>query len=325
MTSGELTILVPAWKTEFLQRALDSLAGQTEQGFAVLVVDDAGPSDIARICGGFPRFRYVRFEENLGGKDLVGHWARCLELVETEWVCLFSDDDELEPECVAAFLEARSARPELDVFAFDPVVIGRDGGMLHAPERLGRILSGSEFARLRMEGRLWSFMPDHVFRKSALDRDGGFVRFPLAWNSDDATWVLLAGDKGIGTIPGPRVRWRWSGDNISSRPELAMRKLEADVAYLDWLSDRGILGSDALSLERRWLAKHALFSYGLGRRGLVDGLRGMGRRSVPVAMECARMKVLDLLSRKVPLCGFLDPIPHERIDLSDRGKSGAGE
>lgn len=316
MTSGELTILVPAWKTEFLQRALDSLAGQTEQGFAVLVVDDAGPSDIARICEGFPRFRYVRFEENLGGKDLVGHWARCLELVETEWVCLFSDDDELEKDCVRAFLEAQSAQPELDVFAFDPTVIGRNGETLHTPERVGRTLSGTEFAKLRMEGRLWSFMPDHVFRKTALDRGGGFVRFPLAWNSDDATWVLLAGDKGIGTIPGPRVRWRWSGDNISSRPELALRKLEADRLYLDWISTRCDHGGDSRRFERTWIAKRIVFSYGLRSSSLFKLARILGRQFVPIVHECLRLRFVDVASRKFPLLRHLDPIPFERIDLS---------
>ena len=80
---------------------------------------------------------------------------------------------------------------------------------------------------------------DHVFSRAALLRAGGFVDFPLGWFSDDATWLEIAREGGIYTVPEGRVHWRRSGLNLSSdAPQRRGEKLRAHVAFLAWLGRR---------------------------------------------------------------------------------------
>jgi hypothetical protein len=90
--------------------------------------------------------------------------------------------------------------------------------------------------RGRLLFELSTFAPDFVFSRQAFERVGGFQDFPLAWCSDDATWTKLAARHGIVNVAGPRVRWRLSGSNISSRSAAnAQVKVEAQLQFVEWL------------------------------------------------------------------------------------------
>lgn len=82
-----LAIIIPAYKPDFLESALSSVAAQTCHDFTVYVCDDASPYDIRSIVNGFASsidIQYTRFEDNLGGTDLVGQWNRCLASAQDE-------------------------------------------------------------------------------------------------------------------------------------------------------------------------------------------------------------------------------------------------
>ncbi len=116
-TSNELAIVIPAYRTRFLQAALTSLAAQTDQAFTVYVGDDASPDDVQALCAAWADkldLRYTRFDSNVGGQDLVAQWTRCIALSHEPWVWLFSDDDELEPGCVQAWREVAHRQPRAD-------------------------------------------------------------------------------------------------------------------------------------------------------------------------------------------------------------------
>jgi hypothetical protein len=70
-----------------------------------------------------------------------------------------------------------------------------------------------------------------------LTRIGGFVDLPLAWCTDHATLMALAADKGVRRIPGPKVRFRRSGQNISSvtSRKTDVLKLGASIGFVRWL------------------------------------------------------------------------------------------
>jgi hypothetical protein len=255
-----LTIVVPAWKLEFLDEALHSIAMQTDQRFAVTVFDDAGPAAIRSTVQAYPEFNYVRFEQNLGGVDLIGHWNRCLQMIDTPWVWMFSDDDVMTPDCVAGFYEALARAPEALLFQFSVKQV--DEGLVPlcasaAPAHE----SISEFIAARFRSAKVSCVPDHVFHWETLRHlEQGFINFPLAWNSDDATWVALGQKKGIHGIATGEVLWRQSGQNISASMGHSFAKLRADVSYLNWLRTRGHLTS-YLSAAR-WLSARISCAYG---------------------------------------------------------------
>jgi glycosyltransferase involved in cell wall biosynthesis len=240
MTDGTLAIVIPAYKADFLAAALQSIADQTTRAFTVYVGDDASPHDLESICRPFAdRFRleYTRFDRNLGGEDLVAQWTRCLALSREPWVWLFSDDDVMEPTCVAEVLARIEADAgAYDLYHFDVRQIDAAGAVTRECAPFAEVTSSLRFALERFYLRLDSFAPDYVFSREALERSGGFQRFPLAWCTDDATWIKLGRRSGIRAIRGPKVRWRLSGQNVTSfHAALAERKFGAALEYLEWL------------------------------------------------------------------------------------------
>ena len=260
LQENQLTIVVPAWKPDFLDAALQSIAAQSDQRFDVMVFDDAGPSEIAQIAQRYRHFKYFRFEKNLGGTNLIAHWNRCLAMIDTPWVWLFSDDDIMTEDCVTGFYEGLERAPEAKLFQFSVKQVDEALAPMHASPAVPHE-SVSDFIAARFRSAKISCVPDHIFNWHELKRlQSGFVEFPLAWNSDDATWVALARIAGVHGLPKGEVLWRQSEQNISSSSKNSLTKLKADVLYLNWLR----AGGDIVSYlaVTRWLAARICYAYG---------------------------------------------------------------
>ncbi len=250
----DLAIVIPAYKADFFATALESLAHQTDQRFRVYVGDDASPSNLRIICDQFEgslNLRYHRFAENLGARSLAAHWTRCVRLATEPWVWLFSDDDVLDPGCVEAFhREIASAVKPHDLYHFNTAIIDAAGSVLRVTRPFAELVSASDYAANRLVFQYSSFAAEYIFSRQAFEREGGFVEFPVAWCSDDASWVAFCGIRGIRTIEGPLVRWRASGRNITSAGSpFVDEKVRAMLAYLHWLNQR--LGANASGLTPR--------------------------------------------------------------------------
>lgn len=308
-----LAIVIPAYKQNFLDDTLRSISKQSCQEFTVYIGDDASPNDLKTICNRWESrldIRYFRFDANLGGSDLVGHWGRCVALSKEPWIWLFSDDDIMEPGCVAAFMRRLDSDPiPSEIYHFNVRVIDRFGQAIREAPRFPDRLSAADFACRRFSILLESFAPDYIFERNAFERVGGFQSFPRAWCSDDATWIKLASQRGITTIAGPMVYWRSSGLNISSEHTAdALPKFEAAVQYLEWIAEylpssnmnraAEIDMQHLLMLGRWWLYRQAEY---LGVFLTSFGVWGLSRRmnrifKKGVFNELTRLVLQDLRS-----------------------------
>lgn len=90
-----VSFILPAYKGRYLSEAIESILNQTFTDFELVIVNDCSPDDIDGIESTFvdSRIRYYRNESNIGGKDLVAQWNRCLALARGEWTVMASDDD----------------------------------------------------------------------------------------------------------------------------------------------------------------------------------------------------------------------------------------
>ena len=91
---NKLAIIIPAYKACFFREVLDSIVRQSNRDFTVYIGDDASPDDLESIVSDYKDkldIFYFRFEQNWGGRDLVAHWERCIELSDEPLVWLFSD------------------------------------------------------------------------------------------------------------------------------------------------------------------------------------------------------------------------------------------
>jgi glycosyltransferase involved in cell wall biosynthesis len=249
----QLAIVIPAFRARYLERTLQSLAAQTDQRFHIYVGDDASPEAIELIVKMFQErlpLTYHRFSENLGGHSLTQHWSRCIALSREPWVWLFSDDDVVEPDCVASFHRTLEAtQGGFDVYRFNTLIIDEDDRPLRLNPPHPEVESGLQFLYFLLRGLRSCIAQEAIFSRATYDRHG-WVDFPLAWGTDNASQIVWAEARGLKRIDGARVRWRWSGQNISSTRErkLKMVKARANMKYIEWVFERvkGISGSDFL-------------------------------------------------------------------------------
>jgi len=262
--------VIPCARIDFLQQTLLSLANQTRKNFTVYIGDDATPADVESIVNRFKQevdIHYYRFSEKLGNSDLVAQWERCVQLTRGEpWIWLFSDDDVADAECVESFYKTiEQFGTRYAVMRFNSVVIDTEGKVKRICAPYPLIEHPMAFAYHRLMFDRQSFAQNYVFLRDAYERSGGFVKFPAAWGSDDASWIEFAGEAGILAIEGPLVRWRMSGINVS-RPsrETKRKKNEASIMFLSWLRtkfantrlDRVELDSSVLmEASKRWLVQ----------------------------------------------------------------------
>jgi GT2 family glycosyltransferase len=238
---GKLAIVIPAFKPNFLQQSLESIVNQTNTDFVVYIGDDNSPFDLLKIIRPFNNkmeINYYRFEANLGSVDLVSQWNRCIELTnDEEWIWLFSDDDIMQSNCIDKFFEIlRKTNNFFDIYRFNTKRIDHLDFDLKIETKNPIIESSTSFLIRKLKRQTNSYAVEFIFRKSSFIRLNGFVKFPAAWASDDATWALIGKDKGIYTIPDSHVLWRISDQNISNKQDfnISCQKLEAVIQYINW-------------------------------------------------------------------------------------------
>ena len=239
---SRLAIIIPAYKGAFLEKALNSIANQSCTDFTVYVGDDASPDSLEEICSRWRHridLHYHRFNQNLGGRDLVAQWERCIALSQEPWLWLFGDDDMMDANCVESFLdEFDSVGRKFDIYRFNTVIVDEYDSEIRRTPDFPEVITAEEFILKRFRSEICSFLSDYIFSRDAFVTAGGFQSFPRAWCSDDAACVKLSGIAGIKTIDGPRVKWRLSGLNISSRHDADKHdKMRAALEYLGWVGE----------------------------------------------------------------------------------------
>ncbi len=239
---NNLAIIIPAYKSTFWDKALESIANQTNKNFTLYIGNDASPYDLYSAVKKYEdkiNIKYHRFEDNLGGKDLVAQWERCVALSQTEeWVWLFSDDDEMESTCVEKFYEQLRLHNNnaYDVYHFNVKIIDEKSNIRTVPSIYPKVIQSFDFYKEKMNGKIRSLVVENIFSRSIYNKMNGFQNFDLAWGSDTATWVKFGQQKGIFTIDTAWVKWRISSENISPdcNSSIISRKIKALNSYFSW-------------------------------------------------------------------------------------------
>jgi hypothetical protein len=247
-------VVIPAYKALYLPQLLQSLVAQTARDFCVWVVDDASPEPIEATCAPYLaqlNLRYHRFETNLGGRDLAGHWNRAVALTSAPWLILPGDDDILDPRCIELLLRhLTTARPSHTCLSFSVRTIDAEGRQL-AQTPATRAANAADFLLQRLRSEVMPVTVGYAFSRAAFEQAGGFVSFDRGWHSDDASWALFAGDQGIEPVPDASVAWRQSEANISPQMRADPRRtLAAHLSFLQWLTAQRVpLGLDAARMR----------------------------------------------------------------------------
>lgn len=302
MRNNSLAIVIPAYKIDFFKYTLDSLAGQTCKDFTLYIGDDCSPAEFKPLIERYKEkinIVYHRFDENLGGKNLVGHWKRCIELTHDEqWLWLFSDDDVLGERCVELFYNEIADGSSFDIYHFDVKIIDSAGRIVYLPGNYPDITCVEELYEEASVDHIRSFVVENIFSREIYDRVGGFEIFPLAWGSDMATWLKMAREKGMKSVRGDFVYWRRSEKNItpSSDRDIIKKKFMIQADFYDWVN------SLFNTKRMRRFNKYVFFRYCVHYSNLLkySDLReimnyGVSKKLITPMQKCCTLPILPLL------------------------------
>lgn len=227
------SFVLPAYKARFFREAVDSILAQTYRNFELIIVNDASPEDLDSIVMSYddPRIKYYVNKENIGGKDLVGQWNYAVSLACGQYLILASDDDIYLPDFLKKMDVLISRYPQVQLFRPRIQNIDERGNILKVRGVLKEFTTPLEFAYWL--GSVGKGIPFYIFKLSALQSIGGFIKYPLAWHSDDATIITMA-KNGVVFSDEILFSFRLSGESISTKENssrIFKEKVSATMAY----------------------------------------------------------------------------------------------
>ena len=230
----KFSINIPAYKSKFLGKTLESVLSQTYIDYEVIIVDDHSPEDIFSIVSQFndKRIRYYRNEVNKGAINVVDNWNICLSYSNGDYVICMGDDDMLSPDALEKYAYYINKYPDVDVFHSRVMMIDELGQPIRTLQEREEYESALSLLRRRLEGT-YQFIGDFCYKKEPLIKAGGFYKLPLAWGSDDISALRAAERAGIVNINTPTFLYRVNGESISSVGDVKI-KLSAFQKHKQW-------------------------------------------------------------------------------------------
>ena len=233
------SFVLPAFKNDYLKEAIDSILSQSYKDFELIIIDDASPYNLSSIINQYDdkRISFYKNETNIGGRNLVHNWNKCLQYAKGDYVILASDDDIYCP-CFLEQINDRSEKyPQVDIIRARVCRIDSDGIITDIEQIYKPFMPFSEFVFYWSKGII-NCIANYAFKRTALLEAGGFVDMPCAWYSDDITIVNMSFN-GIATTDDALFYFRTSDKSISwtFNQETIRKKWKANGMFYQWFND----------------------------------------------------------------------------------------
>lgn len=233
-----LSVLVAAYRTTYLESALDSALAQTHRDIEVVVVDDSVGSAVAEIVERLadPRIVYLRNESNRG--PAFSH-ARAIAQASGPVLGILNDDDVWEPNLAVRLLETLEASPEVDVAFADHWVIVDGEKAKGASDECSRVWKRDRlapglhcpFQRLALIDRAVPLAVAALFRRTAVE--GTSIPEQVGGAYDlFLSYVLSRNGAGAFYVPERLASWRTHEGNLTNQGSCARAEESAAVMRL---------------------------------------------------------------------------------------------
>lgn len=231
----KFSILIPAFKPNYLKEAITSVLNQEYNNWELIIVDDCSPHDLKSIVDSIndSRILFYRNEINYGAVDVVDNWNKCLSYASGDYVICIGDDDILPYNALETYKDLIDRYPSIKVYHGRTELIDEEGKSLALLEPREEVESPLALAYYRWKGR-YQYIGDFCYEINALKEQGGFYKLPLAWASDDISAVRQAslGD-GIANSNIVLFKYRINRLSITSSGSIPI-KLEAIKLEEKW-------------------------------------------------------------------------------------------
>lgn len=232
----KFSILVPAFKKQFLHECIESILSQTYQDFELIIVNDHSPEDLDSIVYSFndSRIRYYINKDNCGAINVVDNWNICLGYATGDYVICMGDDDRLLPSCLSEYVKLMEAYPNLGVYHARTEIINEKSEVIRIQE--GRPIWEGVYSAMycRWDHRN-QYIGDFLFDTNLLKLNKGFYKMPLAWSSDDISVYIAAQKGGIANMQVAGFQYRENPQTITSSGNYNI-KLLSTLQEENWYS-----------------------------------------------------------------------------------------
>lgn len=235
------TFLLPAFKAKYLRQAIDSILAQTYKDFNVLVSDDCSPENLKTIVDSYDdsRITYRCNEKNIGGKDLVDHWNLLVNICDSEYLIMASDDDIYEPTFLEEIDNLTRMYPDVNLFRARVQRIDNEDNVTSKEDIFDEYQTEIETVHSIFCGNYIGCIGNYVFKTKPLKQIDGFVNLPYAWFSDMLTAIAMA-KHGQANTSKTHFYFRLSESNISNTARnrsMEQQKLQATIYFDRWMSN----------------------------------------------------------------------------------------
>lgn len=228
-----ITIGIPVTKVRFLEQTLASVVRQRLQDFEVVVVDNGADGDVEALVRKFA-FKNLNFQKNSSRIPPIPNWNKVLSLATRPWFILLSDDDYFEPDHLECLLNAVRPYPQVRV-AHSRVRLVDEAGVVGL---LTPTAPSWESALDLLWHRVYhyriQFLSDFMFNTASLKANEGFIEFPSAWGSDDATCLREAAYGGVAYSSAATLNYRLNPFNLSSTASIHNKTVAVQL-YATWV------------------------------------------------------------------------------------------
>src|SRR5581483_3434627 len=126
-----LSVCIPVYNgNQFLEAAIKSVLNQSFTDYELIIVDDCSAQDPQPIIKRFAD-RRIQFHRNAVRQGLVGNWNRCVELAGGQYICVFHQDDVMQPENLRRKIEVLQQHPAAGLAYSDARVVEEDLSVRH--------------------------------------------------------------------------------------------------------------------------------------------------------------------------------------------------
>jgi len=262
----KLTIFIQCYnRPVYAKLAIESVLRQTNRAFRLIISDNSTNDELFRLVQTqFPGVEYRRRQPSLPALD---HFNQSISEADTEFFCLFHDDDLMEPEYVDAMLNTIELHPLAVAYACNAVTIDEDvvrkgsffeSGGKHVIVENPRALAGRYVSRYPNG---FAPFPAYIYRSSVVKE------IPLDQQSggkySDVTWLLEISKRGpIVWNSRKLIRYRMHAANDSNLESLRDRlKLLGFLKRNKLVVGRGVINDCRFGIYKN-LRNRSLMSHG---------------------------------------------------------------
>lgn len=214
----KVSIAIPAYKTDFLSVAIESVIRQTFSDWELIIVDDHSPNNVYEIVSRYKdrRIKYYRNKENVGADDPSKNWNICVSYAEGKLFCLLCDDDFYEPNFLEEMVAIAEKNPHCNVFRARAKIVDSQGCTIDFYPSSPQWESCSDYIwhvgrKLRKQT-----ISEWMLRTDYVRHCGNYVNLPFAWGSDYLSIYKFCIAGGIFSTTKILVAYRRSNINIST-------------------------------------------------------------------------------------------------------------